>query len=322
MREITFIEAIREALREEMKRDETIFLLGEDVKHALWGVTKGLAEEFGEERVRDTPISENTIVGVALGSAMTGLRPVAEIMFVDFMTLCMDQIVNQAAKVKFLSAGKVKAPMVVRSPIGLGRSAGPQHSQSFLSWFMHVPGLNVASPSTPYDAKGLLKTAIRQDDPVIFIEALLLYGSKGAVPEENYTIPFGKADIKKYGEDATLVAISIMVPKAAIACEKLKKEGIEVELIDPRTLSPLDKETIINSVKKTGRLAIVEPECKTCGVGAEIAAIVSEEAIDYLDAPIERVAIPDSQIPCSPFLEKSIIPNDESIVNVIKKMLG
>jgi len=321
MREITFIEAIREALQEEMRRDETIFLIGEDVRHALWGVTKGLAEEFGGERVRDTPISENTIVGVALGSAMTGMRPVAEIMFVDFMTLCMDQIVNQAAKVRFLSAGKIKSPMVIRSPIGLGRSAGPQHSQSFLSWFMHVPGIKVTSPSTPYDAKGLLKSAIRQDDPVIFVEALLLYGTRGSVPEEDYTIPFGEADIKKLGEDVTLVAISIMVPKAKMACERLKKEGISVELIDPRTLSPLDKETIINSVKKTGRLVIAEPECKTCGVGAEIAAIISEEAIDYLDAPIERVAIPDSQIPCSPFLEKSIIPNEESIVNVIGNML-
>lgn len=321
MREITFIEAIREALQEEMRRDETIFLIGEDVRHALWGVTKGLAEEFGGERVRDTPISENTIVGVALGSAMTGMRPVAEIMFVDFMTLCMDQIVNQAAKVRFLSAGKIKSPMVIRSPIGLGRSAGPQHSQSFLSWFMHVPGIKVASPSTPYDAKGLLKSAIRQDDPVIFVEALLLYGTRGSVPENDYTIPFGEADIKKHGEDVTLVAISIMVPKAKMACERLKKEGISVELIDPRTLSPLDKETIINSVKKTGRLVIAEPECKTCGVGAEIAAIISEEAIDYLDAPIERVAIPDSQIPCSPFLEKSIIPNEENIVNVIGNML-
>ena len=320
MREITFIEAVREALQEEMRRDESVFLLGEDVKHALWGVTRGLAEEFGEERVRDTPISENTIIGTALGSAMTGMRPVAEIMFVDFMTLCMDQIVNQAAKVRFLSGGQVKLPMVIRSPIGLGRSAGPQHSQSFISWFMHVPGLKIVTPSNPYDAKGLLKTAIRQDDPVIFIEALLLYGVRGAVPEKEHTIPFGKADIKKVGEDVTLVAISIMVPKAITACERLKEKGINVELMDPRTLSPLDKESIIKSVEKTGRLVIVEPECKTGGVGAEISAIVSEEAIDYLDAPIKRIAIPDLPIPCSPTLEKSIIPDEDDIVKTIVEM--
>lgn len=316
-REITFIEAIREALREEMRRDETVFLIGEDVKHALWGVTKGLVDEFGEERVRDTPISENTIVGTALGSAMTGMRPVAEIMFNDFLTLCMDQIVNQAAKIRFLSADQLKAPMVIRSPIGLGRSAGPQHSQSFLSWFMHVPGIKIVAPSTPYDAKGLLKTAIRQDDPVLFVEALLLYGVKGLVPEEEYTIPFGKADIKKVGEDVTLVSISIMVSRAIAACKKLEEQGVSVELIDPRTLSPLDKKTIVDSIKKTGRLVVVEPECKTCGVGSEIAAIISEEAIDYLDAPIRRVAVRDSPIPCSPPLEKCLIPNEDDIVKSV-----
>src|SRR4030042_6295490 len=203
--------------------------------------------------------------------------------------------------------------MVIRSPLGLGRSAGPQHSQSFISWFMHVPGIKIAAPSNALDAKGLLKTAIRQNDPVIFIEALLLYGSKGLVPEEEYTIPFGKADVKKKGKDVTLVAISTMVPKAITACENLAKKGVDVELIDPRTLSPLDKDTIIDSVKKTTRLVIAEPECKTAGIGAEIAAIVAEEAIDYLDAPIKRVAIPDSCIPCSPSLEKIVIPNEEDI---------
>lgn len=316
-KEITFIQAIREALREEMRRDETVFLLGEDIRHALWGVTKGLVDEFGKERVIDTPISENGIIGVALGSALTGLRPVAEIMFADFLTLCMDQIVNQAAKVRFLSGDQMNAPMVIRSPIGLGRSAGPQHSQSFISWFMHVPGIKIAAPSNARDAKGLLKTAIRQNDPVIFIEALLLYGSKSLVPEEEYTIPFGKADVKKEGKDVTLVAISTMVPKAITACENLAKKGVDVELIDPRTLSPLDKDTIIDSVKKTTRLVIAEPECKTAGIGAEIAAIVAEEAIDYLDAPIKRVAIPDSCIPCSPSLEKIVIPNEEDIIKTI-----
>ena len=316
-KEITFIQAIREALREEMRRDETVFLLGEDIRHALWGVTKGLVDEFGRERVIDTPISENGIIGVALGSALTGLRPVAEIMFADFLTLCMDQIVNQAAKVRFLSGDQMNAPMVIRSPLGLGRSAGPQHSQSFISWFMHVPGIKIAAPSNALDAKGLLKTAIRQNDPVIFIEALLLYGSKSLVPEEEYTIPFGKADVKKEGKDVTLVAISTMVPKAITACENLAKKGVDVELIDPRTLSPLDKDTIIDSVKKTTRLVIAEPECKTAGIGAEIAAIVAEEAIDYLDAPIKRVAIPDSCIPCSPSLEKIVIPNEEDIIKTI-----
>lgn len=316
-KEITFIQAIREALREEMRRDETVFLLGEDIRHALWGVTKGLVDEFGRERVIDTPISENGIIGVALGSALTGLRPVVEIMFADFLTLCMDQIVNQAAKVRFLSGDQMNAPMVIRSPLGLGRSAGPQHSQSFISWFMHVPGIKIAAPSNSRDAKGLLKTAIRQNDPVIFIEALLLYGSKSLVPEEEYTIPFGKADVKKEGKDVTLVAISTMVPKAITACENLAKKGVDVELIDPRTLSPLDKDTIIDSVKKTTRLVIAEPECKTAGIGAEIAAIVAEEAIDYLDAPIKRVAIPDSCIPCSPSLEKIVIPNEEDIIKTI-----
>jgi pyruvate/2-oxoglutarate/acetoin dehydrogenase E1 component/TPP-dependent pyruvate/acetoin dehydrogenase alpha subunit len=319
-KEITFIQAIREALREEMRRDETVFLLGEDIRHALWGVTKGLVNEFGKERVIDTPISENGIIGVALGTALTGLRPVAEIMFVDFLTLCMDQIVNQAAKVRFLSGDQMNAPMVIRSPLGLGRSAGPQHSQSFISWFMHVPGIKIAAPSNALDAKGLLKTAIRQNDPVIFIEALLLYGSKGLVPEEEYTIPFGKADVKKEGKDVTLVAISTMVPKAITACENLAKKGIDVELIDPRTLSPLDKDTIIDSVKKTTRLVIAEPECKTAGIGSEIAAIVAEEAIDYLDAPIKRIAIPDSCIPCSPSLEKIVIPNEEDIMKTIIEM--
>ncbi|MGB6679698.1 MAG: dehydrogenase E1 component subunit alpha/beta, partial [Candidatus Bathyarchaeia archaeon] len=319
-KEITFIQAIREALREEMQRDETVFLLGEDIRHALWGVTKGLVDEFGRDRVIDTPISENGIIGVALGSALTGLRPVAEIMFADFLTLCMDQIVNQAAKVRFLSADQMNAPMVIRSPIGLGRSAGPQHSQSFISWFMHVPGIKIAAPSNARDAKGLLKTAIRQNDPTLFFEALSLYGAKGLVPKEEYTIPFGKADIRKTGKDVTLVAISTMVPKAITACKNLANKGIDVELIDPRTLAPLDKDTIIDSIKKTTRLVIAEPECKTAGVGAEIAAIVAEEAIDYLDAPIKRVAIPDSCIPCSPSLEKIVIPNEEDIMNTIIKM--
>lgn len=319
-KEITFIQAIREALREEMQRDETVFLLGEDIRHALWGVTKGLVDEFGRDRVIDTPISENGIIGVALGSALTGLRPVAEIMFADFLTLCMDQIVNQAAKVRFLSADQMNAPMVIRSPIGLGRSAGPQHSQSFISWFMHVPGIKIAAPSNARDAKGLLKTAIRQNDPTLFFEALSLYGAKGLVPKEEYTIPFGKADIRKTGKDVTLVAISTMVPKAITACKNLANKGIDVELIDPRTLAPLDKDTIIDSIKKTTRLVIAEPECKTAGIGAEIAAIVAEEAIDYLDAPIKRVAIPDSCIPCSPSLEKIVIPNEEDIMNTIIKM--
>ncbi len=324
MRKITYRESLREALREEMQRDPRVFLLGEDIGK-YWGgafkVTDGLAQEFGDERVRDTPISESAIVGTAVGAAITGMRPVAEIMFGDLTALAMDQICNQAAKIRYMFGGQVSCPLVVRTPFGAGVNIASHHSQSLESWFMHVPGLYVAVPSSPYDAKGLLKTAIRGSNPVFFCEHKLLYPIEGEVPEHEYLLPFGKADLKKEGADVTLVAISYMVHKALNAAALLQKEGIDVEVVDPRTLTPLDKATITGSVKKTGRLVIVSEDCRTGGVSAEIAALVAEEALDYLDAPIKRVASPDTPIPFSPPLEQFIIPNEQSIIKAVKEVV-
>jgi pyruvate dehydrogenase E1 component beta subunit len=324
MRKITYRESLREALREEMQRDPRVFLLGEDIGR-YWGgafkVTEGLAQEFGDERVRDTPISESAIVGTAVGAAITGMRPVAEIMFGDLTALAMDQICNQAAKIRYMFGGQVSCPLVVRTPFGAGVNIASHHSQSLESWFMHVPGLYVAAPSSPYDAKGLLKTAIRGSNPVFFCEHKLLYPIEGEVPEHEYLLPFGKADLKKEGADVTLVAISYMVHKALNAAALLQKEGIDVEVVDPRTLTPLDKATITGSVKKTGRLVIVSEDCRTGGVSAEIAALVAEEALDYLDAPIKRVASPDTPIPFSPPLEQFIIPNEQSIIKAVKEVV-
>jgi pyruvate dehydrogenase E1 component beta subunit len=324
LRKITYREALREALREEMRRDSSVFLLGEDIGK-YWGgafkVTEGLAEEFGDERVRDTPISESTIIGTAIGAAITGMRPVAEIMFGDLTALAMDQIANQAAKIHYMFGGQAKCPIVIRTPFGAGVNIAAHHSQSLEAWFMHVPGLYVAVPSTPYDAKGLLKTAIRGSNPVMFCEHKLLYPLEGEVPEEDYTVPFGVADIKREGEDVTIVATLYMVHKALSAAEKLEKEGISVEVVDPRTLVPLDKQGIISSVKKTGRIVVVSEDCKTAGVTAEIAAIVAEEALDYLDAPIKRVAEPDTPIPFSPTLEQYVIPNEEAIIKAVKEIV-
>ena len=324
MREISYRDALREALREEMLRDPTVFLLGEDIGR-YWGgafkVTKGLAEEFGDERVRDTPISESAIVGAAVGAAITGMRPVAEIMFGDLTTLAMDQIANQAAKIRYMFGGQTKVPLVIRTPFGGGVNIAAHHSQCLEAWFMHVPGLQVAVPSTPYDAKGLLKTAIRNDNPVIFCEHKLLYPITGPVPEEEYTLPFGEADIKREGSDVTIVATLYMVHKALNATEKLEEEGISAEVVDPRTLVPLDKETIINSVKKTGRVVIVSEDCKTAGVSTEIAAVIAEEALDYLDAPIKRVANPDVPIPFSPPLENFVIPDENRIIEAVKQVV-
>ncbi|KPV64218.1 MAG: pyruvate dehydrogenase subunit beta [Candidatus Bathyarchaeota archaeon BA2] len=324
MRRITYRDALREALREEMLRDKTVFLLGEDVGrywNGAFKVTKGLAEEFGDERVRDTPISESAIIGVAAGAAITGMRPIAEIMFGDLSALAMDQIANQVAKMRYMFGGQAKVPVVIRMPFGAGVNIASHHSQSLEAWFMHVPGLKIAMPSTPYDAKGLLKTAIRDDDPVMFFEHKLLYPVEGEVPEEEYTIPFGVADIKREGKDVTIVATLYMVHKALSAAEMLTKEGIDVEVVDPRTLVPLDKQAIVDSVKKTGRIAIVTENCKTAGVSAEIAAVVAEEALDYLDAPIKRVAEPDTPIPFSPPLEQFVIPNEKSIVKAVKEIV-
>jgi len=325
VREVTIRDALREALREEMQRNSSVFLLGEDIGRywgGAFGVTKGLAEEFGDERVRDTPISENAIIGVAVGAAITGMRPVAEIMFGDLTALAVDQICNQAAKIRYMFGGQVSVPCVIRTPFGAGVNIASHHSQSLEAWFMHTPGLQVAVPSTPYDAKGLLKTAIRGNNPVFFVEHKLLYPIKGMIPDEDYTAPFGVADVKREGKDVTIVATLYMVHKALAAAEQLNKESISAEVLDPRTLVPLDKKAIVKSVRKTGRLVIVSEDCKTAGVSAEIAAIVAEEALDYLDAPIKRVAEPDTPIPFSPSMEQFVIPNENSITQAVRSMIS
>jgi pyruvate dehydrogenase E1 component beta subunit len=307
-----------------MRRDQSVFLLGEDIGR-YWGgafkVTDGLAEEFGDERVRDTPISESAIIGTAVGAAITGMRPVAEIMFGDLTALAMDQIANQAAKIRYMFGGQAKCPVVIRTPFGAGVNIASHHSQSLEAWFMHVPGLYVAAPSTPYDAKGLLKTAIRGENPVFFCEHKLLYPVQDSVPEDEYLIPFGVADVKREGSDVTVVATSYMVHKALKAAELLDKDGIDAEVIDPRTLTPLDRKTLVGSVKKTGRIVIVTEDCKSGGVSAEIAAAISEEALDFLDAPIKRVTAPDTPIPFSPPLEQFVIPSEQSIVQAVKEVV-
>jgi pyruvate dehydrogenase E1 component beta subunit len=324
MRRITYRDALREALQEEMRRDASVFLLGEDIGR-YWGgafkVTDGLAQEFGDDRVRDTPISESAIVGTGVGAAITGMRPVAEIMFGDLSALAMDQIANQAAKIRYMFGGQAKCPLVIRTPFGAGVNIASHHSQSLEAWFMHVPGLHVAVPSTAYDAKGLLKSAIRGNNPVMFCEHKLLYPLEGDVPQEEYTVPFGKAEVKREGEDVTVLATLFMVHKALKAAQELDKEGVSLEVVDPRTLTPLDRTSIIRSVKKTGRLVIVSEDCKTAGVSAEIAAVVAEEALDYLDAPIKRIAEPDIPVPFSPTLEQYVIPSEKTIVKAVKEVV-
>ncbi|MDN5332634.1 MAG: acetoin:2,6-dichlorophenolindophenol oxidoreductase subunit beta [Tepidanaerobacteraceae bacterium] len=324
MAEKLYIEALREGLREELLRDERVFLLGEDIGiyGGAFGVTKGLVQEFGEERIIDTPISEQAITGIAVGAAVAGMRPVVEIMFFDFLTLAMDQLINQGAKIRYMFGGKAKVPMVVRAPMGCGTGAAAQHSQSFPGVFAHFPGLKVVMPSTPYDVKGLIKAAIRDDNPVLFAEHKLLYRVKGEVPDEEYVIPLGKADVKRKGKDVTVVAGSIMVLRALEAAEELEKEGIDVEVIDPRTLKPLDMKTIIDSVKKTGRVLIVEDDPVSFGWGAEVAAgIVGSEAFDYLDAPVKRLGGLDIPIPYNPNLERHAVPQVEDIVKAVKDLL-
>ena len=315
MRKITYAEAINETLGAMMRRNERIFIMGEDVGHygGIFQVTKGLLDEFGEERVIDTPISEAGFVGAGIGAALTGMRPIVELMFIDFATLAMDQIVNQAAKIHYMFGGKARIPLVIRTNIGAGRSAAAQHSQSLHAWFVHAPGLKVVLPSSPYDVKGLLVTSIEDDNPVMFIEHKMLYYTEGEVPEELYSIPFGEGEIKREGKDLTMVALSSMVGKALRAAEDLAEDGIDMEVVDPRTLIPLDEDTILDSVKKTGRVLIADEGHKRCGIGAEIAAIVSEKAFDYLDAPILRVASPDVPVPFSHPLEKAYIPDEEDI---------
>lgn len=324
MREISYRQALLEALREEMQRDESVFLLGEDIAEfgGSYKVTAGLLQEFGPERIRNTPISEAAIVGAALGAALVGMRPVAELMYVDFSAIAMDQIVNQVAKVRYMFGGKAKASLVIRTQGGAGRSSAAQHAQSLEAWFVHIPGLRVVQPSTPYDAKGLLKSAIRDDNPVLFLEHKLLYLVQGPVPEEEYLIPLGKADIKRPGTDVTVVATSRMVQRTLDAAEKLASEGIDVEVIDPRTLNPFDEDTLLASVRKTQRLVIVHEAYERGGIGAEIAALVANKALDYLDAPIERVAGLNTPVPFNPKLEDYVIPNEARIMAGIKRVLG
>jgi len=322
-RKITYREAISEAIKEEMARDDRVFLMGEDLGRfgGAFGTTRGLYHEFGEERIKDTPISETAIVGFALGAALIGLRPVVEIMRIDWMAICMDEIANHVAKMRYLSGGKPEVAMVIRTNAEGGLGLGAQHSQSFESWLVHVPGLKVVMPSGPYDGKGLLKAAIRDPDPVIFIEPVTLLSVSGAVPTDDYVVPLGKADIKREGKDATIAVWGTLVPKALNAAQTLADEGVQVEVIDPRSLRPLDIETIIASVRKTGRLVVAHQAMKTCGVGAEIAALVQEMAFDHLDAPIKRVATPDVIIPVNRNLERGVFPQEEQIVAAVKSIL-
>jgi acetoin:2,6-dichlorophenolindophenol oxidoreductase subunit beta len=323
-REISFSKAINEAMSEEMRRDESVFLIGEDVGvfGGVFGVSAGMVNEFGKERVRDTPISEMAIIGGGLGAALMGMRPIAEIMFADFVACAMDQVVNQAAKARYMSGGKADVPLTIRIVNGAPGSAAAQHSQSPEAWFMNVPGLKIAIPATPYDAKGLLKTAVRGVDPVLFFEHKMLYAVKGEVPEEDYTVPFGEAVVRRQGSGITIVAIGGVLPNVLAAADKLADEGITAEVIDPRTLVPFDKETIINSVKKTNRVVIVHEAHKRAGPGAEIAAMLAEEALGYLDAPVVRVATKNVPFPYHPGLEQYILPTLDDIVAAVNGILS
>ncbi|WMT30845.1 alpha-ketoacid dehydrogenase subunit beta [Bacillus aerius] len=324
MREISYLEAVREAMSQEMRKNQDVFILGEDigVYGGAFGVTRGMIEEFGPERVRNTPISEAAIAGGAVGAALTGMRPILELQFSDFITIAMDQLVNQAAKTRYMFGGKGKVPLVVRTPAGSGTGAAAQHSQSLEAWMAHIPGLKVVQPSTAYDAKGLLKAAMDDDNPVIFYEHKLLYKTIGEVPEEQYSIPLGKADVKRSGKDVTIVATAIMVHKALEAAKELAAEGIDVEIIDPRTLVPLDEETIIESVKKTGKCIVVHEAVKRGGYGGEIASMIAEsEAFDYLDAPIKRLGGLAVPIPYNPTLEKAVIPQVPDIIEAAKELV-
>jgi pyruvate/2-oxoglutarate/acetoin dehydrogenase E1 component len=324
VREITLGQAIREALAEEMRRDPRVFIMGEDVAEAgtPFKVLAGLVEEFGTSRVIDTPISEAGITGIGVGVAMTGMRPIVDIMFGDFIGLAMDQIVNQAAKVHYMSGGKLKVPLVVRTTLGATRRTAAQHSQSLHAWVSHIPGLIVVLPSTPYDAKGLLKTAIRDDNPVIFFEDKMMYQLKGSVPEGDYTIPFGVADIKRPGNDITIVATSSMVQIALAAAEGLEKLDISAEVIDPRTMYPLDKDSLIESAKKTSRVMVVDEGYERYGVTAEIAAVIADGAFYFLDAPVKRMGAMNVPVPFSPALEDLTVPTADSVMEVAKTLCG
>lgn len=324
MREITYAEAVREAMCEEMRRDKNVFIMGEDigVYAGAFGVSKGMIEEFGAERVRETPISETAFVGAGVGAAMTGMRPIVELMFSDFMAVCYDQIINQAAKMHFMFGGKVKVPMVIRTASGGGTGAAAQHSQSLEEMYCHVPGLKVVVPSTPYEAKGLLKTAIRDDNCVIFLEQKKLYGNLGEVPEEEYTLPLGVASVKRRGEDVSVITYGRTVQMSLEVADKLDKEGISVEVLDLRTLSPLDKEAIIKTAKKTKRVVVVHEAVEFAGFGGEIVSTIAEsDAFCSLKAPIKRVGALFCPVPFSPVLESEVLPNLNRIEKAIREII-
>jgi pyruvate dehydrogenase E1 component beta subunit len=322
MREISFSEATLEAMSEEMERDSSVFVLGEDIARqgGIFGQFKGLPQKFGTDRVLDTPISETAIVGAAVGAALAGMRPVADMHFADFIGVCMDEVFNQMAKVRYMFGGQCKVPMVLRAPDGIIRSAAAQHSQSVESWFMHIPGVKVVIPSNPADAKGLLKAAIRSDDPVLYFEHKVLFPMKGPVPEGEHIVPIGKANVSRAGKDVTIVSYSLMMHRALEAAEKLAAEGVQAEVIDLRTISPIDKETIFESVRKTKRLVIVHEAVKQGGVGAEISALVAEEMIDWLDAPIRRIGAPFVPVPFSPPLEQLVKISADHIAKTVKEI--
>lgn len=324
MRTVRYVDALNEALREEMAKDKAVFIMGEDVgkNGGVFGVSMGLWEEFGDKRVRNTPISEAGFIGCGLGAAVTGLRPVVELMYQDFALVAMDQIVNQIAKIRYMFGGRAKVPMVIRMQGGAGAGDAAQHSQSLETFFAHIPGLKVATPSTPHDAKGLLKAAIREDNPVIFIEHQMLYATKGEIPEEEYVIELGKADVKRKGDDITIVSWSYQLLKVLEAAEKLASEGIDAEVIDPRTLSPLEYDVILSSVEKTGRLLVVHQACKNGGFGGEIAARVAEEGFYLLDAPVRRLAAYDTPVPYNTKLELLHFPQTHDIVRAAKDLLN
>lgn len=322
MREISFSEATLEAMSEEMERDSSVFVLGEDIARqgGIFGQFKGLPQKFGTERVLDTPISETSIVGAAVGAALAGMRPVADMHFADFIGVCMDEVFNQMAKVRFMFGGQCKVPMVLRAPDGIIRSAAAQHSQSVEAWFMHIPGVKVVIPSNPADAKGLLKAAIRSDDPVLYFEHKVLFPMKGPVPEGEHIVPIGKANVLRTGKDVTIVSYSLMMHRALEAAEKLAADGVQAEVIDLRTISPIDKDTIFESVRKTKRLVIVHEAVKQGGVGAEISALVAEEMIDWLDAPIRRIGAPFVPVPFSPPLEQLVKISADQIAKTVKEI--
>ena len=323
-RELTISQAVNEALADELRRDPTVFLIGEDVAEAghPFKVLSGLVDEFGPERVIDSPISEAGISGLGLGAAITGMRPVVDIMFGDFLTLIMDQVVNQAAKIHYMSGGSLKAPLTIRTTLGATRRSGAQHSQSLHAWVAHIPGLKVCLPSTPADAKGLLKSAIRDDNPVVIFEDKMMYAVKGLVPDGDHLVPLGLADVKREGDDVTVIATSSMVQVALSAADELERDGVSVEVVDPRTIAPLDRATLIASARKTGRVVVVDEGHQSYGASAELAAVVAEDAFWHLDAPVVRLGAMDVPIPFSPVLEDQTVPTPERVAEAVLSLLG